>query len=120
MEVGQGVSTFCNHCGDTWHNVLHIAKQRYDEHGYFEECTYYMLQRGGCHSVKLREDWHEGAHGCETTRYYPPPSRRKEPKSMAKWWLYSPLPQVENSVLLICTEVYRALQNEQPHLAAMV
>ncbi|WP_338084237.1 DUF4145 domain-containing protein [Cupriavidus gilardii] len=36
---------------------------------------------------------------------------------MAKWWLQSPI--FGNPTLMICKEVYRALQNNQPHLAAM-
>ncbi|MGN8061243.1 DUF4145 domain-containing protein [Ralstonia sp. 22111] len=120
MEVGETVYTFCNRCGNnTWHKVLHIAKQAFNQSGdpdFYEESTYYTLQCGGCHGVKLREDWYGGS-GDEQISFYPPPSRRKEPQWLVKWWMQTAL--TSNPTLMICKEVYRALQNEQPHLAAM-
>ncbi|MFT0733833.1 DUF4145 domain-containing protein [Ralstonia wenshanensis] len=121
MDIGSTVYTHCNHCGETWHQVLHKAKQVYDNESdpaFYEETTYYMLQCGGCHSVKLRADWYApGNGGQDVTSFYPPRQVRKEPAWMVKWWLQTAL--VSNPALMICKEVYKALQNEQPHLAAM-
>lgn len=51
------------------------------------------------------------------TTYYPPAILRNEPGWMVKWWISSG--QGGNAAITICREVYRALQNEQPHLAVM-
>ncbi|WP_092291144.1 MULTISPECIES: DUF4145 domain-containing protein [unclassified Cupriavidus] len=116
---------FCNVCShETNHAVLHAVSQHWHEggedygYGYEEHCSYLMLQCLGCESVKLREDWNASHHRDVVTNYYPPPTFRKEPKWMMAWWMSSgradPPP-----AMLICKEIYKALQNDQPHLAAM-
>ncbi|CAJ0684603.1 DUF4145 domain-containing protein [Ralstonia mannitolilytica] len=119
LELGQIIKAHCNRCGpDTRHKVLHIAKQRFEDdvNTEFEENSYYTLQCEGCHSVKLREDWYGSWSGNGEPTYFPPPSLRKQPEWVNRWW--QP-PALGNPVFIICREVYNALQNNLPHLAAM-
>lgn len=121
LQIGQITTVFCNSCGQTRHEVLHMAKQRFeeDEDGHFEQNTYYTLQCCGCLSVKLRQDWYASWSGPGgEPMYFPPPSLRREPDWIGKWWMQSGMIK-DNPTLSICREVYRALQNGQRHLAAM-
>jgi len=116
--VGDYLECFCNGCRrSTWHTVLHALSQHYgDENGY-EEWTDYTLRCEGCRIVKLRNDWAGSGMGDEVaTTYYPPASLRREPEWVSRWW---GTPGLKDPVRQICQEVYKALQNGMPHLAAM-
>lgn len=113
---------FCNTCStESFHAVLHEASQHWREDnpgGYCHEehTDYWMLQCQGCDSVKLQENWSMPGSPVTTT-YYPPAKLRRQPDWMQKWWLQSAF--TETPALTICGEIYRALQNDQPHLAVM-
>ncbi|WP_172966218.1 DUF4145 domain-containing protein [Cupriavidus pauculus] len=54
--------------------------------------------------------------GESTVTDYPPAALRKPPKWMSRWFG----PQgLKEPVRVICNEIYKALQNDMPHLAAM-
>lgn len=113
---------FCNTCStESFHAVLHTAAQHWhdedDEENHHDEHTnFWMLQCLGCDCVKLQEDWSMLGMSPVTT-YYPPARLRKEPNWMHRWWLSSA--STNPPALTICREVYRALQNDQRHLAIM-
>jgi hypothetical protein len=123
MQVGATVKAWCNSCGGSkWHTVLHVAQQNFpreSEYDQDEDNFYSMLQCRGCDNVVLQKDWYvdgqdmQGGH----PSYYPPPSLRKRPDWLLRWWGTSGLQA--KPVFLICQEVYTALQNNQPHLASM-
>ncbi|MBU9382119.1 DUF4145 domain-containing protein [Burkholderia gladioli] len=123
MKVGTVVKAWCNSCvGSKWHAVLHEALQSYPRESEEDADEYYyysMLQCRGCDSVVLAEEGYINGqdmyHG--HPNYYPPPSLRRRPEWLWKWWAMSGLGG--KPVFTICQEVYKALQNSQLHLAAM-
>lgn len=123
MKVGDTIKAWCNSCGGSkWHAVLNVAQQifpRESENDQEEEYFYSTLQCRGCDNVLLAENWYVNGQDMQdgVPNYYPPPSLRRRPDWLWRWWGMSGL--VAKPVFLICQEVYKALQNSQPHLAAM-
>jgi len=109
----------CNECGgDKTHHVLGRYSSRWEnEEASISGGTHYeMLKCGGCEKVVLREeDWcSEDWPGPEREpRFYPPATFRPAPK-----WLTNAEVKKEKLCDLM-SEVYIALQNDQPYLAAM-
>jgi hypothetical protein len=75
-----------------------------------------MLQCLGCESVKLQSLW--SSNGCdEVESSYPPPTFRRPPKWLFQWRMQFGLQEAYEVGLF--QEIYTALQNAQPRLAAM-
>jgi hypothetical protein len=109
----------CNACGgERNHHVLHADKTRWEaeEDGVTGGTNYEMLKCAGCDKVVLRE--HEWCSEQEPTiRFYPPSTFRPQPKWLTELWLeLAPGRELVHDLL---TEVYVALQNAQPMIAAM-
>ena len=109
----------CNDCGgERTHHVLYRDSSGWDneEASISGGTTHEMLKCAGCEKVVLREqewcseDWpgHE-----RDPRFYPPATFRPVPK----WITDSELTKEKLRELM--KEVYIALQNNQPYLAAM-
>ncbi len=111
----------CNNCGgERNHYVLHSDDTRWEaEQGLVAGGTHYeMLKCAGCEKVILREhEWCSETPGEGDTRYYPPSTFRPAPKWLTEFYLEFPLDQDLLHDLL--KEIYVALQNAQPFLAAM-
>ncbi|WP_242560038.1 DUF4145 domain-containing protein [Pandoraea capi] len=67
--------------------------------------------------MKLLEEWDSSGMPEPALTHYPARVIRKEPSWMFRWWMSSA--DGDKPAMTICREVYRALQNDQPHLAAM-
>lgn len=113
----------CNDCGgERNHHVLHVERLTWDNEdraGIHGGTDYETLKCAGCEKIVLRESaWctEDGDDG-PTVRFYPPSTFRPEPKWLHDFWLEFPPGQDLLHDLL--KEVYVALQNDQPFLAAM-
>lgn len=124
MRIGEKIKDRCNSCGASVnHEVINIQRRRDSEliNNEFEISwgdDYTILKCYGCDSVRIKhEDWfsedtgHDGAPHIRV-RYYPPTIFRKEPE-----W-FRDLDE-EWHITKLCREVYAALQNSCPSLAAM-
>lgn len=115
----------CNDCGgEKNHRVLHTQKTTWEDDdgmaGVHGGTTYEMLQCAGCDKVVLRErEWCSEDHPQDEPRvnFYPPSTFRPAPKWLTEFYLEFPPGQDLLHDLL--KEVYVALQNDQPYLAAM-
>lgn len=109
--------SYCNSCNqETNHGVAHSIQQTWQDDEYDERCRYLMLQCLGCESVKLQSLW--SSNGCdEVQSSYPPPTFRRPPKWLFQWRMQFGLQEAYEVGLF--QEIYTALQNAQPRLAAM-
>lgn len=114
----------CNDCGgERNHHILHTQKTAWDAEdaaGVHGGTTYEMLQCAGCERVVLRErEWcsEDDPRGEPRLKFYPPATFRPAPKWLTDFYLEFPAGQDLLHDLL--KEVYVALQNDQPYLAAM-
>src|SRR5262245_32954731 len=110
------VRAHCNECGgERNHAILHSEEKRWDDEelGIAGRDLYEMLRCLGCDSIKMRHtSWFSEEEG-STARYFPPSIFRPKPK-----WLTLLLGE-EHFVHDLLLEIYSALQNDEPHLAAM-
>jgi hypothetical protein len=113
----------CNVCGrENNHFILHIEKTHWtaEDDDITGGTTYETLRCGGCDEVVLRKrEWCSEDHPTDPERvtFYPPATFRPQPKWLSDFWLEFPSGQDFLHDLL--KEVYVALQNDQPFLAAM-
>lgn len=109
----------CNECGGARnHEVLHSEKTRWDddESGVSGGNTYETLKCMGCDNIKLRHtSWHSEDDG-PTVNYFPAAIFRPSPRWFSELWLS---PSTDDFVEKLLKEIYVALQNNLPSLAAM-
>ncbi|MDO5686870.1 MAG: DUF4145 domain-containing protein [Neisseria sp.] len=113
----------CNICGGKRnHEQLKLIEKRWSDGNKYYEIDggdlYILLECMGCESVKvLHESWFseetdEEGYPITTVRYYPSSIFRPKPN-----WLW--LLDKEWHVTKLLNEIYQALQNDAPSLAAM-
>lgn len=109
----------CNNCNNfTKHHVLHEVSAHWPEENYYEGADYQTLQCLGCESVKLKELWFcQGMGDQRVETYYPPQAPRRFPSWAWKWETAHGLRRTPGIELF--REIYRAMQYDQPRLAAM-
>lgn len=110
----------CNECsGERNHEVLHSEQTSWsdDKWGFSGSDTYETLRCMGCETIKLRHTSWFSEENEPTISYFPPAIFRSKPE----WFknLSQEIPSSENFVNLLLNEIYVALQNDSPHLAAM-
>lgn len=110
----------CNNCGgDRNHEVLYTEKKEWsdDQYGVSGSNKYETLKCLGCENIKLRHtSWFSEDDGYKTT-YFPPAIFRQRPSWLKNLWLELP---IENDfVEPLLHEIYVAVQNNLPRLAAM-
>ena len=110
----------CNECaGDRNHEILHVEKSSWhdEESPVSGGDKYELLRCLGCESVKIKHtNWFSEYDGV-TVRYYPPAIFRRQPAWFGELWMEL---QAEDSfVETLLKEIYAALQNNLPSLAAM-
>jgi hypothetical protein len=114
----------CNHCGGSrWHQVLHALKEQTPGDD-SRVVRYELLRCAGCEEVKLRKtvlassDRSTSAKVKPRVTYYPPSAIRPQPRwfqeLMFEEWIGDAT--AEHALLV---EVYAALENGAPTLAAM-
>lgn len=121
------IRAHCNNCGPS---ILHFVLTK-EERRWVEDSAqitgtnvYRLLECCGCERITLRHDsWNsyetdEQGHEITTTVYYPPAIWRKMPEWMSDW--RGPFaPHINNPISRLMSEIYSALQNDQPALSAM-
>ena len=110
----------CNKCGgDTNHDVLHREQTswRDDEQDIYGSDQYETLKCCGCDSIKLRHISDFSEYDEPNVYYFPPAIFREIPG----WfnWLGIELKPEERFIKEILNEIYVAVQNNLPRLAAM-
>lgn len=115
------VRAHCNECGgERNHSILHSETTSWSDNddGTSGSETYEMLRCLGCDNIKLRYTSSFSEDENPTINYFPPSIFRKQPE-----WLNELFANVAGSeeafVYSLLLEIYSALQNNQPHLAAM-
>lgn len=109
----------CNLCShETKHAILQTARKDRSKDGMEDVVDYQMLQCLGCDSVKLREGWSALGCGEVMVSYWPPAnSTRRLPPWLSEW--ATGARGAAGASILVFLEIYAALHNGQPHLAAM-
>ena len=120
MEMKQ-TKAHCNRCGgDRNHKVLHstITSWEDDESGIGGKDEYETLTCLGCDSVMLRHSswFSEDPDPYPSIGYFPPPIFRPEPEWFSE--LFTGIGK-DRFVKKLLKEIYVALQNNLPSLAAM-
>lgn len=110
----------CNACGgDRNHEVLHSERTRWDDEasGISGSDTYSTLRCAGCENIKLRHISWFSEDDEPKERYFPPAIFRQAPA----WFglLQYELEDADQFVPRLLREIYTALQNDLPSLAAM-
>jgi hypothetical protein len=113
----------CNNCGGQKNHAIHnkIVKQwseKFQGEDIYGEDTYILAECLGCNSIKLiHESWF--SEDCDSNgyvnvheRYYPSSIFRQSPR-----WLT--LLNSQLTIKKLLKEIYQALQNDAPSLAAM-
>lgn len=109
----------CTPCGrDTRHDTLATRRvaeevqigEGADEVADIGRNTYILLECRGCGTVILRHDFEDFSNSETTTRYYPPPIYRRQPK-----WLHS----IPDTLAALFREIYSSLAADAPRLAVM-
>ncbi|WP_260293668.1 DUF4145 domain-containing protein [Sedimenticola hydrogenitrophicus] len=124
MKTGEVIKDLCNSCGPSVNYTVKNVLRRTDSEvfeGQFEVSwgdSYTVLQCNGCDAVKIKhndwfsEDVEADGRPVVNTRYYPPTIFRKQPT----WFREL---DTEWHITKLMKEVYSALQNDCPSLAAM-
>lgn len=119
------IKAHCNRCGGLRkHDVLYSYEIPDDlGEGNWLLDRYFFIRCGGCENIHLRHDfYHSGMSNDEgvpepVTTYYPPAESRRKPEWTTAtdtiFWAYT------SDVGQLLSEIYRALQNDSPRLAAM-
>ena len=114
----------CNECGGMrWHHVLYALKEQTpgDESQIF---SFELLRCAGCDEVRLRKttlsslDREEDSKVLPRVTYYPPSTVRPAPKWLSDLLLEQLSGDVTSEYNLLL-EIYAALHNDAPSLAAM-
>jgi hypothetical protein len=122
------IMAHCNRCGPhTRHDALALAHRHWDDHDsqVDGDDRYQLLECRGCGKICLRhESWNsyetdDEGHPESTVRYYPPAISRKAPD-----WASDPFSPFgsfsgNDTISKLLLEIYTALQNDLPALAAM-
>lgn len=114
------VRAHCNECGgDRNHCVVHSETSEWAEDDYDISGTdiYEMLRCLGCDNIKLRHRSLFSEEEGERVQYFPPSIFRTSPVWMNAF--HFGLNKEEEFVYELLLEIYSALQNNQPRLAAM-
>lgn len=112
------IKAHCNQCGgERNHEVLFTATKVDEEPGWFYSETYETLQCRGCDDIHVRSRSGYENDDKETVRYFPAAVFRPAPP----WHidLFLSTPSAEDFVWKLLNEIYAALQNDLPQLAAM-
>ncbi|MFA5922603.1 MAG: DUF4145 domain-containing protein [Methylococcaceae bacterium] len=109
----------CNTCGrETNHEVLHTEKASWSdvECGIWGNETYETLKCMGCESIKLRNIsiFFDQERKETTINYFPPEIFRPKPNWINHIYIFS-----DHFIKTLLNEIYIALQNNLPNLAAM-
>ncbi|MCF6258307.1 MAG: DUF4145 domain-containing protein [Gammaproteobacteria bacterium] len=121
MTSSKHTRAHCNTCGgERNHGVLHSEKTSWsdDEHPISGSDEYETLKCLGCDSIELRHtSYFSEDYDGPTITYFPPAMFRQQPT----WFknLFFEIPQEDDFVEPLLQEIYVALQNNQPRLAAM-
>jgi hypothetical protein len=110
----------CNKCGGNRnHGVLHAEKTSWDDvdQGIYGGDAYETLKCLGCDAVILRHTSWFSEDDAPTVNYFPPAIFRKQPDWFGELWLE--LRSEDEFVQTLLNEIYVALQNNLPSLAAM-
>lgn len=110
----------CNKCGgDRNHEVLHSEKSEWEDkvNPVSGDDTYETLKCLGCDNIKLRHTSSCSAVDENIINYFPPAIFRRTPEWFDELW--SELHLDYKFVEILLKEVYVALQNNLPSLAAM-
>lgn len=114
----------CNQCGgERWHDILYSLKEQ-TPGSESSVSLYELLRCAGCEEVKLRrttidgEDRHLSSKVEPDVTYYPPSTVRPQPLWISDLLLEQLVGDVTNEYDLL-QEVYVALENGTPALAAM-
>lgn len=110
----------CNKCGgDRNHEVLHSEKSEWEDkvNPVSGDDTYETLKCLGCDNIKLRHTSSCSAVDENTINYFPPAIFRRTPEWFEMLWYE--LPADHEFVEKLLKEIYVALQNNLPSLAAM-
>lgn len=126
-QPDETIKAHCNSCGP-WitHNVLKkvVTREDDEETGWSGGDTYQLIRCGGCDRIHLK---HDSWNGHETddqgvpetkTVYHPPAQSRREPAWLTEWdgpFFFGELEWIGD----LLREIYSALHNESPALAAM-
>lgn len=114
------IKAHCNQCsGDRNHEALHSEKTSWsnDVHGVSGGDRYEMLKCLGCDNIKLRHTCWFSEDDEPTVNYFPPAIFRRRPEWSSGLWLN--LSADDEFVDKLLNEIYVALQNDLPSLAAM-
>lgn len=121
--------SYCNNCrGHRTHNILHAHETRWrDEQGeghvVWGEDAYYLVQCAGCNRIHMRhdsrhsEDEDNEGQAIRRVEYSPPAYARRRPDWLTDY--RGPFAFREHPVGELLEEVYVALQNGLPRVAAM-
>lgn len=120
MTSPERTKAHCNSCGPNInHEVLHMEETSWsdDVHPISGGDKYEMVRCLGCENIKLRHTSYFSEADEPTINYFPPAMFRPHPD----WFkdLFLELPLEEDFVEPLLKEIYVALQNNQPRLAAM-
>ena len=110
----------CNECGGNRdHRMLHqeVTTWEDEQHPISGGDRYETLKCCGCGEIKLRHTSWFSENDKPTVNYFPPAIFRKPPRWLLTLWLELKSDDVFVEALL--KEIYAALQNASPRLAAM-
>lgn len=110
----------CNNCGgERNHEILYTEEKSWsdDEYGISGSDNYETLKCMGCENIKLRHVSWFSEDNEPTINYFPPAIFRQQPSWFKNLW--TELPMDDDFVEPMLKEIYVALQNNLPRLAAM-
>jgi hypothetical protein len=116
----ESTKAHCNQCGgERNHETLHSETTRWNDetHPISGSDTYETLKCSGCENIKLRHTSWFSEDDKPTVHYFPPAIFRRNPEWFSDLWL--DMPDDDSFVESLLKEIYIALQNNQPCLAAM-
>jgi hypothetical protein len=119
MPQADTVMAHCNTCGgDRNHSVLHRESSIWEDEGSGAsgKDAYEMLRCMGCDSITFRHLSWDDTDPEPAIHYFPPAIFRQKPAWLNGWWIDDSYDEVVAGLL---DEIYSALQNNAPRLAAM-
>jgi hypothetical protein len=110
----------CNTCGpNSNHDVLAVERRQYWDgtDDYVISCydSYEMLNCRNCEAVSMRVTWRHIEDSESNTKYYPPAIARRA----LQWLEFPDILNLPMNLFHLIDEVYIAVQNDLPQLAAM-
>jgi hypothetical protein len=120
MKLTTQTKAHCNNCGgERNHEILHAEKTSWSDDKYPVSGSdkYETLKCLGCDNIKLRHVSYFSEDDSPTINYFPPAIFRQQPS----WFkdLFMEISLDDDFVEPLLKEIYVALQNNQPRLAAM-